>query len=223
VPLGRGIFLSVTLGVMLFVAYSVFRCPLPITWSTAVFLGYLAFIAACARWPRWQVFVDLARPPRGSVLLVVDAGAKEPAVLPGFAVLVSSAEATCARIPSQSNVELGLRVGRQVPAFGRPGHKAMAQLGETFVKQVGQAPRFFRPAGAVGFSLRSASQQHVAAVVVPDCVAGNGQSARDLLDRLPNEGGVLEIPAGMMTADYVTELEAELTRRGLRPVGLDAC
>jgi hypothetical protein len=27
----------------------------------------------------------------------------------------------------------------------------------------------------------------------------------------------------MMTADYVTELEAELTRRGLRPVGLDAC
>jgi len=222
VPLGRGIFLSVTLGNLLFVAFSVFRGPVPITWSTAAFLGYLVFVAACAKWPRWQVFVDLARAPQGTVIVVIDAMAKAPEMLPTFPVLVSCSEDSSALIPRSDTAELGLRVGGKVPAFGRAGHRAMAQLCAAFAKHAGHAPKFFRPTGPVGFALRAASQQHDAAVVLPARRAKTGETARDLLDKLGDQGGVIELPAAFASPAFVQEFEAEIARRGLRIVGLDA-
>lgn len=221
-PLGRGIFLAVTLGNLLFVAFSVFRGPVPITWSTAAFLGYLVFVAACAKWPRWQVFVDLARAPEGAVIVVIDAMAKAPDTLPTFPVLVSCSEESSALIARSDTVELGLRVGSKVPAFGRAGHRAMAQLCATFAKHAGHAPRFFRPVGPVGFALRAACKQHDAAVVLPAQRAKTGQTARDLLDKLGDHGGVVELPAAFASVAFVEEFEAEIARRGLRIVGLDA-
>ena len=74
----------------------------------------------------------------------------------------------------------------------------------------------------MGFALRAASQQHDAAVVLPAERAKTGQTARDLLDKLGDHGGVIELPATFATAPFIEEFEAEIARRGLRIVGLDA-